>query len=112
MNFPGTKLDISFEKMETAVKNPRMALSFTYNDIFAEYFYRLPSAYLSTVSTVGTNVLSKDWDVLILLDTARIDALKVLSEEYEFINNVNDIKSTGGATSEWVAATFTEDHPL
>lgn len=31
----------------------------------------------------GTNVYEKDWDVLVLLDTCRVDALAEVSGEYD-----------------------------
>lgn len=37
------------------------------------------------------NVLNKDWDLLIILDTCRPDALHQLRHEYDFINNVDSV---------------------
>ncbi|WP_247002210.1 hypothetical protein [Halosolutus gelatinilyticus] len=48
--------------------------------------------------------------MLILLDTCRVDALREVAPEYEFIPSVESILSTGGASAEWLARTFDEQH--
>lgn len=55
---------------------------------------------------IGKNVLGFDWDVLIILDTCRVDALLQVKDEYEFISEVNSILSIGSTSSEWIAQTF------
>jgi hypothetical protein len=42
-----------------------------------------------------------------LLDTCRVDALKEVEEEYDFLTKINSISSVGGSTLEWTANTFT-----
>lgn len=59
---------------------------------------------------VGTNVYSRDWDLLIVLDTCRLDAIKTVRSEYEFLNDITSITSVGSKTSEWVAQTFVEEY--
>ncbi|WP_348611562.1 hypothetical protein [Halobaculum rarum] len=44
-----------------------------------------------------------------MLDTCRVDALKEVAPEYDFIDNVNSIWSVGSATREWIANTFNRD---
>lgn len=56
----------------------------------------------------GLNVYKKDWDVLIILDTARVDAMTEVASEYDFIDEVSNIRSIGSTSSEWIAKTFTE----
>lgn len=106
----GMKGDIGLDKINKGIKNPKAALRFAYNNILRQNLYRVPLTYVSTRSTIGTNVFSKDWDVLILLDTGRVDALEAVSKEYDFIENVDKIKSVGGASPEWIAATFVEEY--
>ncbi|MFB6225192.1 MAG: hypothetical protein ABEI13_01925, partial [Candidatus Paceibacteria bacterium] len=36
---------------------------------------------------VGINVLDLEWDTLILLDTCRVDALREVAPEYDFLND-------------------------
>lgn len=56
----------------------------------------------------GTNVYEQDWDVLVILDTARLDAMEEVAHGFEFINDVGSIRSIGSTSSEWIAKTFTE----
>lgn len=61
---------------------------------------------------LGTNVFSKDWDVLVVLDTCRVDALEAVADEYEFLDGktIESITSVGSATPEWIANTFTSEY--
>ncbi|NLV12629.1 hypothetical protein [Haloarcula argentinensis] len=54
----------------------------------------------------GSNVYSREWDVLIVLDTARVDAMTEVAQKFEFIDNVDSIRSLGSTSSEWIAKTF------
>lgn len=57
---------------------------------------------------LGTNVYEKEWDVLLLLDTCRVDALRKLVPEYGFLGPVDSMWSVGSTSSEWIAQTFTK----
>lgn len=59
---------------------------------------------------VGTNVFEKDWDVLVLLDTCRVDALNEVQDEYEFIKNIKEVWSVGSTSKEWIEQTFTDQY--
>jgi len=59
---------------------------------------------------LGTNVFSREWDVLIILDACRVDALRELSKEYEFLTSIESLWSVGSATLEWTAKTFTHKY--
>ena len=71
---------------------------------------RVLSTYANTKITIGENVFEKDWDVLILLDTCRIDALRAVANEYEWIREVDSIRSVGGASPEWISKTFVRNY--
>lgn len=71
-----------------------------YNGLSMSFLSRFP---------IGTNVYERDWDLLILLDTCRVDALKEVAPEYDFIHDVGSILSVGSSSSEWIAQTFTRD---
>ncbi|MDG5776139.1 hypothetical protein VB773_02060 [Haloarculaceae archaeon H-GB2-1] len=43
-----------------------------------------------------------------MLDTCRVDALRAVAPEYEFISDVDSIISVGSTSSEWIANTFRE----
>lgn len=59
---------------------------------------------------IGQNIFDYDWDVLIVLDGCRSDALKEVESEYSFINNPSEIWSVGGRTIEWLTNTFKKEH--
>jgi len=58
----------------------------------------------------GTNCYEREWDVLIILDTARVDALENIADEFDFIENVDSMRSLGSTSSEWIAKTFTTEY--
>lgn len=55
---------------------------------------------------IGTNVFEREWDALIVLDACRVDALREVSSEYEFLHDVDSITSVGSMTPEWMSNTF------
>lgn len=55
---------------------------------------------------LGTNVFSREWDLLIVLDTCRYDALSSLAPEFDFVSDVARTYSLGSSTREWAANTF------
>ncbi|NLV03628.1 alkaline phosphatase family protein [Haloferax volcanii] len=59
---------------------------------------------------IGTNIFEREWDTLIVLDTCRVDALKEVKDEYEFITDVDKIVSVGSTSNEWMANTFTSTY--
>jgi hypothetical protein len=72
-------------------------------------------AYLGAWHTItsryplGTNIYSRDWDLLILLDACRVDALREVAPEYDFLGEVGTIWSRGSGSHEWLARTFTDE---
>lgn len=75
------------------------------------YIYVSPMLSVTSRYPIGTNVYEKDWDVLILLDTCRVDALQEVSNEYNFLpKNIGQLQSVGSHSREWMANTFTEKY--
>ena len=58
----------------------------------------------------GTNVYERDWDILVVLDTARVDTMKVASDSVDFVEEVGSIRSIGSTSSEWIAKTFDREY--
>jgi len=55
------------------------------------------------------NVFDHEWDILLILDGCRVDALASVADEYEFLDpNVPTLVSPGGGSPDWMANTFTE----
>ncbi|WP_254535250.1 hypothetical protein [Halomarina litorea] len=65
---------------------------------------------VSSRREIGTNFYSKEWDLLIILDACRVDALREVAPEFDFIDDVSSIWSVGSSSEEWMANTFTEPH--
>lgn len=61
----------------------------------------------------GTNVYERDWDVLLILDACRVDLLRSVADEYEFVGSAESVESVGSVGSmskEWMAKTFTDEY--
>lgn len=58
----------------------------------------------------GTNVFERDWDTLIVLDACRVDAMREVMGEYEYITEVESIWSVGTNSYEWYVKTFVEEY--
>ncbi|WP_276271950.1 hypothetical protein [Haloarcula litorea] len=58
----------------------------------------------------ATNVYERDWDLLVLLDSARVDMMNEVADEYDFIDEVGEHVSPGTTSSEWMFRTFTGDY--
>lgn len=56
---------------------------------------------------LGTNVFDREWDLLVVLDTCRYDALKQVAAGFDYIDEVGSLYSVGSSTREWTANTFT-----
>jgi hypothetical protein len=59
---------------------------------------------------MGTHVYDEDWDLLVILDACRVDVLKSVADEYEFIETVDSRWSVGSHSHEWLTRTFSEDY--
>lgn len=58
----------------------------------------------------GTNVYDRDWDLLVILDGCRTDAMKEVAHEYDFLNNPGTHRSPGSASYQWMDRTFTDKY--
>lgn len=80
------------------------------NRFVRNYIRAVPGAIRLAASSrwpIGLDVFKESWDVLIILDTCRIDALKSVKNEYHFLGDISGKTSIGGATPEWISNTFT-----
>lgn len=93
-------------RVRTALKNPSAAYEHIKKTV--RPIHPLEDLYLFVTSRypVGTHVLDRDWDVLVILDTCRVDALRAVSDEYGFVGDIDSIWSLGGTSPEWIAHTF------
>jgi hypothetical protein len=59
---------------------------------------------------LGTNVFEREWDVLLVLDACRLDAMRAVAPEYDAIEAVDSVWSVGSASHEWICKTYTEEY--
>ncbi len=77
---------------------------------------RLGTAYLRALQAVGrrldygTNVLDREWDVLVVLDACRADLLSSVAADDDLLDDVGTVRSVGSSSSEWLENTF-HGHP-
>ncbi|WP_181690886.1 hypothetical protein [Natronomonas sp. LN261] len=58
----------------------------------------------------GTNIYEREWDVLVVLDACRVDLLRSVADEYDFLGEIARVESVGSMSKEWMAKTFTDEH--
>lgn len=58
----------------------------------------------------GTNVYERDWDVLVLLDCARVDMFEAVREEFPFLAPVETHRTPGTNSAEWMDVTFVDEY--
>lgn len=59
---------------------------------------------------LGRDVFDAEWDLLVLLDACRSDTLRSVSDEYDFLGEIDSVWSVGSASFEWLALTFGRAH--
>lgn len=96
------KPDLNLQNLKRGLRDPFLL----FDETVLQHLYRVPAAAINSRWTIGTNVFEREWDLLILLDTCRVDALRALADEYSFLEEVGTVRSVGGATPEWIAKTF------
>lgn len=84
-------------RIRKGLRNPRLA---------ATYLTQRLGVQLSSRGLLGTHVFEREWDVLVLLDTCRVDALRHVADEYAFLGDIGRLCSVGASSPEWMAATF------
>jgi hypothetical protein len=58
----------------------------------------------------GVNIYEKDRDLLVVLDTCRVDAMEELIDEYAFLLEFDTHRSTAATSGEWMRTSFTNKH--
>jgi hypothetical protein len=58
----------------------------------------------------GEYVLEKEWDLLVVLDACRADALAEVSDEYPFLDQQGTFESAGSYSLSWMLENFGDDY--
>lgn len=91
------------------IQKPHLVPKFIISKFLRNTIYPV-SIFANSRYNVGHNIFDSEWDCLIILDTCRPDALDIVSDEYEFINEITKKWSVGADSSEWMANTFNTKH--
>lgn len=95
------------EFRENVQENPKRAVM---QSLYCSYL----GIWYTVTSRVepGTNIYEEEWDALIILDACRVDALRAVADEYDFLDadEIGARWSVGCSSYEWMVKTFTEDY--
>lgn len=107
-----TELMPTWSKIKKGVRNPKDAYTYIRSNMSPLYLLESPYLFFTSRYPIGTHVLEREWDVLIVLDTCRVDALRYVADEYNFLDkdNIGRIWSLGGTSPEWIAHTFSSKY--
>jgi len=72
--------------------------------------YFLPWMTFTSSYPIGSNIFDSEWDLLLVLDACRVDALREVAPEYPWLSTVDAKTSVGSTSKEWIANTFTIDY--
>jgi len=92
---------MNIELIFRGLKNPIGAIKYIIQNLKIIIFSRIK---------LGKNIYEDDWDVLIILDACRVDALKHVHGDYEFLDNIAPVTSLGSHSAEFMLQTFSQEH--
>jgi arylsulfatase A-like enzyme len=78
---------------------------YSLNQAWMGVLRRLPPLFES-----GTNVYEREWDLLIILDGCRVDALDAVADEFSFLDEPGTHRSTASTSGEWMRTTFVDEY--
>lgn len=58
----------------------------------------------------GINIYEKEWDLLLILDACRVDAMEEVADEYSFLDTPGTMRSAASTSIEWMEKTFTDEY--
>ena len=90
---------MSIKLIFRGLKNPIGAVKYIIKNLKIVIFSRVK---------FGHNIFQDNWDVLIILDACRVDALEYVQSEYEFLDNITSVTSLGSHSAEFMLQTFSQ----
>lgn len=96
----------SREQFIKAIHNPDDAIRYLVKP--DRYRYGIIAA--TSRVPLGMSIFDRDWDLCIILDTCRVDAIRQIAGEYSYIDTVDRVVSVGGSSPEWMVHTFGSKH--
>jgi len=64
---------------------------------------------ITSRNPIGTNIFERDWELLVILDTCRVDTLQKAAKNTPWLDTVGSIRSVGSMSAEWMLNTFVRD---
>lgn len=95
----------SISEVAKGLRHPRDA----FNYLIKPHKYRAAVVAATSRVPLGTSIFDRDWDICVILDTCRLDAIRQLTDEYQFIQGVDRTMSVGGSSPEWMVQTFSSN---
>jgi hypothetical protein len=96
-------------KARKAIQDPTRIPHYLKERVY-EDIYLAPRLEGLSKSPIGKQIFDEEWELLIVLDTCRVDALREVADEYEFLSEIDQVTSIGSSTLEWISQTFVEEH--
>ncbi|MFB6071316.1 MAG: hypothetical protein ABEJ76_09860 [Halanaeroarchaeum sp.] len=66
---------------------------------------------LTSVYDYGTPIWEFDWDVLVVLDACRVDAMEAVADEYDFVESVGETYSVASDSPTWMRRNLANSPP-
>lgn len=60
--------------------------------------------------TRGVPIYEQEWDLMIVLDACRFDALREMADDYDFLQAVGSTESVGSYSRSWMERNFTSEY--
>ncbi|WP_273837547.1 hypothetical protein [Halococcus sp. PRR34] len=87
-------------------RSRRVLDSINPRSVYACYF--VPWLALTARHRIGKDIFDEEWDLVVILDACRVDALREVANEYDFLDDVHAELSMGSSSKEWMVNTFHE----
>jgi hypothetical protein len=58
----------------------------------------------------GRSVYEHDWDILVILDGCRVDLLREVTDDYDFLNSIDTHQSPASMSRTWMKRTFSPEY--
>lgn len=69
-------------------------------------FHELNAQYIRRIGNPGHSIYERDWDVLVVLDACRVDLIREIADEYEFLEEIETFYSNASKSSTWMERNF------
>lgn len=69
-------------------------------------FHELNAQYIDKVGNPGHSIYEREWDVLVVLDACRVDLLREVAADYEFVGDIETFYSLGSKSPTWMRRNF------